>query len=54
MALIIYGYDLGPEVPRYLPTRKSSEVDGVVAGHSYLADTLFSRVSILVTAAFQV
>ena len=51
---IIYGYDLEPEVLRYVPTRKSSDVDGVVAGYSYLADTLFSWVSILVTAAFKV
>ena len=54
MALIIYGYDLGPEVPQYLLTRKSSDVDGVVASYSYLADTLFSQVSILVAAAFKV
>ena len=55
--LIICGYNLGPEVPPYLLTRKPSDVDGVVTSYSYLkekADSLFSRVSILVTDAFKI
>ena len=44
-------------MPPYLLTRKPSDVDGVVTSYSYLkekADSLFSRVSILVTDAFKI